>query len=247
MLAKAAILCGGEGRRLRPLTESFQKTMVPVGPRNRPVLEYTVRLMVYHGIRDITLLTGYRSEQVEEYFRKGERFGARITFSRDPNDVTGTAHSLLNACRNGSIGDFDNIIVYFGDVISALDVKSLLEQHERERASVTLVLSHDYQVPVGVARVRRGRVVSFEEKPILGLRTLVGGMAISSGCIPTLKNVASRRGSCDIMTHFLPEVIRSSKKVAPFDISGFWYDIGTMETFGKLDSEQLEKNLGFLG
>jgi mannose-1-phosphate guanylyltransferase len=50
MLAKAAVLCGGEGNRLRPLTNYFQKTMIPVGARRRPILEYVVRLMVHNGL-----------------------------------------------------------------------------------------------------------------------------------------------------------------------------------------------------
>ncbi|MDG6923238.1 MAG: NTP transferase domain-containing protein, partial [Nitrososphaerota archaeon] len=68
MATKTVILCGGEGRRLRPLTNYFQKTMVPIGPRKRPLLEYVVRLLVHHKLRDITMLTGYRAEEIENYF-----------------------------------------------------------------------------------------------------------------------------------------------------------------------------------
>ena len=57
MVTKAAVLCGGEGTRLRPLSNYFQKTMVPVGPSKRPLLEYIIRLLSFHGIKELTLLT----------------------------------------------------------------------------------------------------------------------------------------------------------------------------------------------
>ena len=84
MVTKAAILCGGEGTRLRPLSNYFQKTMIPIGSKRRPLLEYIVRLIGYNGISDITLLTGYRSEDIEHYFCDGSSFGVNISYSRDP-------------------------------------------------------------------------------------------------------------------------------------------------------------------
>lgn len=56
--------------------------MVPIGPKKRPLLEYVVGLLVFHKIRDITMLTGYRADEVEKYFDNGSRFGTRINYSR---------------------------------------------------------------------------------------------------------------------------------------------------------------------
>jgi NDP-sugar pyrophosphorylase family protein len=84
MVTKAAVLCGGEGTRLKPHTNNLQKTMIPVGKKGRPLLEYIVRLLAHNGIGEITLLTGYRSEQVEEYFGDGAKFGVAINYSRTP-------------------------------------------------------------------------------------------------------------------------------------------------------------------
>ena len=82
---KAAVLCGGEGKRLSPLTNYFQKTMIPIGSRRKPLLEYVVRLLVFHKIPDITMLTGYRAEEIENYFDDESRFGARMNYSRNPD------------------------------------------------------------------------------------------------------------------------------------------------------------------
>ena len=74
----ALILCGGEGTRLRPLTFYFQKTMLPIGLNQKPLLEYIVRLLKYHRINDIVMLVGYKYKQIINYFEDGSRFGVHI-------------------------------------------------------------------------------------------------------------------------------------------------------------------------
>jgi mannose-1-phosphate guanylyltransferase len=246
MVTRAAVLCGGEGTRLRPLTNYFQKTMIPVGAKKRPLLEYIVRLLSYNGIKDITLLTGYRTEDIEGYFEDGAKFGVRLNYSRDVEKEKGSARSLQNALKTGKIGRFDDLVIYYGDVLSALKVRDLLANHEKEKAAMSLVLSRDYKVPVGVAQVKDGSVVSFREKPVLPLSATMGSLVISKGCLGALSEVTSKRGSVDIMTHFVPAVIGGGLKVAPFYIEGFWYDVGTTEAYEKLDTKLVDSSLSFL-
>lgn len=242
----AAILCGGEGTRLRPLTNYFQKTMIPIGTERKPLLEYIVRLIAHHGVKNIALLTGYRSEQIEGYFRDGHRFGAKITYSRDPAGRTGSANALINAIDTGKIGEFDSLVLYYGDVLSTLDVGELLRVHEDEKAAATLVLSKEYVLPVGIAQVVGNRVVSFEEKPKTEFKVTTGSMVISRRCLPALKQVTSQNTSCDIMTHFIPVVLKKKMRVVPFYLRGFWYDVGTTEAYEKLDKLVVDKTFGFL-
>ncbi len=243
---KAAILCGGEGKRLRPLTQYFQKTMIPVGPKMRPLLEYVVKLMVYHGVPDLVLLSGHRGEEIERYFGDGARFGARISYSRDPEDTGGSAQALMHAIADGRLGRFDELIVYYGDVLSALDVGAVLNKHLSAHADMTLVLSKNYSVPVGVAEVRRDRVVGFREKPNLGLEVTMGCLAMSNSCVGILRQLTSRGRTSDIMAHFVPRVIERGKRVAPFYLDSFWYDVGSTEAFERLDDVTLGQNVGFL-
>ncbi len=246
MVTKAAVLCGGEGTRLRPLSNYFQKTMIPIGTKRRPLLEYIVRLLAYNGIEDVTLLTGHRSEEIEDYFRDGRGYGVRMSYSRDPPGRRGTAASLVGALDGESLRGFDTLVVYYGDVLTTLDIRGLVKQHEERRSAVTLVLSRDYKVPVGVAKVEKDRVVSFAEKPSLPLNVTVGALVISKECVPVLREAAAGKEAPDIMSHFVPMVVERGMLVSPFYIEGFWYDVGTTESYEKLDNELVEKNLKFL-
>jgi len=246
MVTKAAVLCGGEGTRLRPLTNYFQKTMIPIGSKKRPLLEYIVRLLAYNGIMDITLLTGYKSSEIEGYFEDGAKFGVKLTYSRDPESTKGSAKSLQNAIASGKLYGFDDLVVYYGDVLSDLNVRDLVASHQAAGASVSLVISREYRLPVGVARVDGGKIVSFTEKPVMPLSVTMGCLAVSKDSLPLLKKAAEREGVADIMTHFVPAVIDAGLRVAPFYIDGFWYDVGTTEAYEKLDYEQVEAKMRFL-
>ncbi|MEM1937976.1 MAG: sugar phosphate nucleotidyltransferase, partial [Candidatus Caldarchaeum sp.] len=96
---KPVVLCGGEGSRLRPLTYYFQKTMVPVGREQRPLLEYILRHIKMHGFEEAVLLIGYKGEQVVNYFEDGSRVGIRLTYVWDSEEVKGTCASLRNALK----------------------------------------------------------------------------------------------------------------------------------------------------
>ena len=169
-----------------------------------------------------------------------------MTYSRDRPERRGTAASLLGAIDGSKLDSFDTLVVYYGDVLTALNIRGLVAQHEARQSAVTLVLSRDYRVPVGIARVEGDRVASFAEKPTLPLNATVGALVISKKCVAVLRKAVAGKKAPDIMTHFVPKVIEKGMLVSPFYIDGFWYDVGTTEAYEKLDSDLVEKNLKFL-
>ena len=98
---EAAILCGGRGERLRPLTDYFQKTMIPIGPKKLPLLAYILGLVSHHGIGNAALLTGYRSHDIKDYFGNGSQMGMKLTYSEDRRGVKGSLNALAGAIRRG--------------------------------------------------------------------------------------------------------------------------------------------------
>lgn len=243
--AVAAVLCGGRGERLRPLTDFFQKTMIPVGPSKRPLLEYVVRLLSFHGLSDITLLTGYRTSEIRDYFLDGSDFGVRINYSEDGDGPRGSLNAVANAFASGAIAESDILLAYYGDVLSDLNVTDLLQFHQAHGADATLVLASGYPLPVGVANVRGSRVMRIREKPTLDLSVTTGCMTLSPRAMRLLRRVAGTEKT-DLMTHFVPELLTHGQKVMAYYLKGRWYDVGNVTSFEKLNVDLRQWKLSFM-
>ena len=131
---KGIVLCGGKGTRLRPLTYYVQKTMVPIGIKQKPLLEYVVRLFKFHGIKDLVFLVNYKSEQIINYFEDGSRFGLNITYVEDDPNSKGTGGAVLNAYDNGAVNTDDTILVYYGDILTNMNLTDLMQYHKNKQA-----------------------------------------------------------------------------------------------------------------
>ena len=245
VLTKAAVLCGGEGNRLRPLTNYFQKTMIPVGPRRRPLLEYVVRLFVHNGVEDIILLSGYRSDEITNYFGDGSRFGANIRYSTDRPGTKGSVPAVVNAIRTNTVGKLDDLLLYNGDVLSVLDVRRLLREHTSSHADFRSSSRPTAPCPWGSRRRSAEWSRSSGRSPSSVSTSRPGAWRYES-CIPVLLSTADDGGT-DVMSHFVPNVLDAKMAVRPFYLEGFWYDVGTTEAYEKLDDDTVERNLKFLG
>jgi len=157
---KAIILVGGEGTRLRPLTYSVVKPMVPVA--NRPFIEHVIRKLALHGIDEIVLAMGYKADSIYAYFKDGLGLDVRLTYSLEEKPL-GTAGAIKNAG-----GHVDNtFFVLNGDCFSDIDYSEMLNQHRRNKAMATIALTHvDDPTRFGVVETDAGgRVLRFIEKP----------------------------------------------------------------------------------
>ena len=240
---QAAVLCGGRGERLRPLTDYFQKVMIPIGPKKLPLLAYILRLLTLNGVRDVVLLTGYRSEDIRRYFGDGTGHSSKLTYSEDQKDRKGSLNAVANALKNGTIS-CDELIVYYGDVLMELDIGGLLSAHRRTKADATLVLARGYTLPVGIAEVApSGFVSTFKEKPDLPLSVTVGCMVLGPMAMGLVKKMAGTKNT-DLMTHLVPKLLNGGK-VASYYLDKAWYDVGSVASFQKLDRELALHPLGF--
>ena len=242
---QAAILCGGRGERLKPLTDYFQKVMIPIGPKKLPLLAYIITLVMHHGITDIVLLTGYRSQDIRHYFGDGSGHHVSLTYSEDEKGVKGSLNAVSNAIRSGAISNCDELLIYYGDVLTKLDMKDLLASHRKSRSDVTLVLDDGYSLPVGVAEVKKGRVTAFREKPRMDLSVTTGVMVAGPKAMALMKDFASKTNT-DLMTDFVPELIRRKGKVGAFYNRNEWFDVGTVSSFEKLNEELGRRPLDYL-
>lgn len=243
---KGVILCGGTGSRLRPLTYYFQKAMIPVGSKQKPLLEYIIRLLKYHGISDIALLVNYKAEQIINYFDDGSRFGVKITYVKDNPSYKGNGGAVYNAYKLGVFNGYEHILIYYGDILTSLDLSALLRTHIGDRAAATLALSRNYSISVGVAKVEGNRVVKLEEKPRLDIPVVIGIAVVRVDVLRHLEDLARELKDVDLMRDFIPLLVSKGYNVGAFLTDAFWYDLGSTERYEKLEPHTVDEIFGFL-
>lgn len=171
---KAAILAGGKGTRIRPITDTVPKPMIPI--INRPVIEFLVDLLKTHGFDQLIVTTSYLASEIENYFREGSRFGVQIAYSFEGyfSDGTMMSEGLGSAGGLRKVQDFsrffdDSFLVLCGDAIIDLDLTRALEIHRRNSALATIILKEvplDKVSQYGVVETAPdGRILRFQEKP----------------------------------------------------------------------------------
>jgi len=244
---KGLILCGGTGTRLRPITYYFQKTMIPIGLKQKPLLEYVVRLLSFHGISDLAFLVNYKAEQIVNYFDDGSRFGVKISYLHDTAKLGGTAGSVLNAYRQGAATTEDTLLVYYGDIVTTMDLKDVLNYHSRKHAMATVALASGFTVRVGIADLdRNGKIRGFVEKPRLEKPVSIGIMALEGETLRDIEKLHKEKRRVDLMKDLIPHLVENGKPVYGYLSKAFWYDVGSTEAYEKLDHRFVDKSFSHL-
>ena len=224
---KAIILCAGEGTRLRPLTHTSAKHLIPVA--NRPVIEYTLEAIREAGIRDVGVVV---SPNVEEEFRAalgdGSRFGLRIEYVIQERPQ-GLAHAV--GCAREFVDD-EPFLVYLGDNLLEQGVKDFVREFERGDAHALLLLAEvDDPTRFGVAELRDGEVVRLVEKPQSPPSNLaiVGVYLFDKHIFEAIQSIKpSARGELEI-TDAIQALIERGHRVKPYLLKGWWKDVGLPE------------------
>jgi len=238
------ILAGGEGRRFRPLTYYIPKPMIPVGSSERPILEFIIRWVSRWGVRDFLVLIGYRWRQVVNYFGDGSRFNVKMRYVVDKPPYSNTGGALRRALDLGLLNDYEDVLVWYGDILAPINVRDLVEVHRSSRADATLVLTQAYKVPVGIASLNPdGRVVELSEKPELKLNATIGILMLKVDSVKTAIESLNLGYDFDIMGDMIPGMINMGFNIKSFLHNNFWYDVGSIERYEKLDHDKLEELL----
>lgn len=244
---RGVILCGGPGKRLRPITYYFQKAMIPIGKMQKPLLEYIVRLLRFYGIKNLTFLVDYKAEQIINYFDNGFRFGVNITYIYDDPSLKGTAGSIVNAYRKGVLSEEETLLIYYGDILTNMNIQDFLDFHRCKGAVATVALSTGFTVRVGVADLEtNGRIRCFQEKPKIDKPVSIAIAALEGGVLREMSELACGKREMDFMGDVIPYLINSGRSVYGYVIDAFWYDVGSTEAYEKLEPEMVDKIFAFL-
>ncbi len=239
---KGLVLCGGTGTRLRPITYYFQKTMIPIGLKQKPLLEYVVRLLSSHGISVLAFLVNYKSEQIVNYFDDGSRFGVQISYVNDNPKMSGTAGSVLNAYEMGEVSTDDILLVYYGDILTKFDLEKMLKWHQKKHAYATVALASGFTVRVGLADVDKDlRIRGFAEKPKLEKPVSIGIIMLEGKALKDIQELNKKSHQIDLMKDLIPYLIQNNKPVYGYLSNAFWYDVGSTEAYEKLDHAYVDK------
>lgn len=236
---KALVLAGGTGSRLRPLSHSMAKQLVPVA--NQPVLFYGLAALRQAGIDQVGIVVGDRAEEIEQAVAAAPSLGLDVTFI--PQDAPlGLAHCVVIARE--FLGD-DDFVMYLGDNVIIDGVSEIVTTFRAGRLDAQLLLAH---VPdpehYGIAEVDgNGRVVGLEEKPLAPKSDLgVIGLYVFSPAIHTAVRAISpsARGELEI-TDALQWLITQGRPVGSHLFSGYWKDTGKVEDLLECNRAILER------
>jgi glucose-1-phosphate thymidylyltransferase len=223
---KGLILSGGRGTRLRPLTYTSAKQLVPVA--NKPVLFYGIEALAAAGITDIGVVVGDTQAEIRAAVGDGSAWGVRITYI-EQDAPRGLAHGVL--ISEPFIGD-QPFVMYLGDNLLARGITYFVEEFVRERPAAQILLARvpDPQM-FGVAELADGRVVRLVEKPAEPKSdlALVGVYMFSPAVFESVKRIRpSLRNELEI-TDAIQDLIDHGLEVRPHIVDGWWKDTGKLE------------------
>ena len=223
---KGLILSGGKGTRLRPLTYTRAKQLVPVA--NKPVLFYGIEALVEAGIRSIGVVVGDTADEIRAAVGDGSPWGIDVTYI-EQDAPRGLAHAVL--ISQDFIKD-DPFVVYLGDNLLNKSIRPFVQQFVKERPAAQILLAHvpDPQM-FGVAELDGNRVVRLIEKPAKPKSdlALVGVYMFGSEIFDSVQQIKpSFRNELEI-TDAIQHLIDKGLMVTPHIVDGWWKDTGKLE------------------
>ncbi|WP_405593759.1 glucose-1-phosphate thymidylyltransferase [Streptomyces sp. NBC_01092] len=235
---KALVLSGGAGTRLRPITHTSAKQLVPVA--NKPVLFYGLESIAAAGITDVGVIVGDTAAEIQDAVGDGSKFGLEITYIPQERPL-GLAHAVLIA--RDYLGD-DDFVMYLGDNFIVGGIADLVEEFRGNRPDAQILLTQ-VQDPrsFGVAELDdAGQVVGLEEKPERPKSdlALVGVYLFTPVIHDAVRSITpSWRGELEI-THAIQHLIDSRADVRCTVIKGYWKDTGNVADMLEVNRTVLE-------
>lgn len=235
---KSVIMSGGFGTRLRPLTMTIPKPMVPIV--NTPIMEHVINLLKSFNIREIVTLLYFQPEVIIDYFKDGSSFGVNIKYVLATADY-GTAGAVKNAYQHLN----ERFIVISGDVLTDFDLQEAIDFHISKNSLATILLTR-VKTPLQYGIVitdKDGKIVRFLEKPSWGevfSDTINTGIYILE---PEVLDLIPYQAEFDFSKDLFPLMLRNKLPLYGFVAKGYWKDIGNLDEYQNGQFDALKGNV----
>ena len=217
----AVVLAGGMGTRLRPLTESLPKPLVPIGDAG-PVLGIVLRQLARHRFARVTIAIGHLGDQIRAFVGDGSDWGLAVDFASEerPLSTIGPVVQVLDRLP-------EHFLVLNGDILTDLDYGAVLDDHAAAGAPLTIATFHRrVEVDFGVLELDGTEVVGFREKPTLDYAVSMGVYGLSRATL-----AGYPRGEPFGFDQLVLDLLRQGRHPRSHRFDGYWLDIGRPEDY----------------
>jgi NDP-sugar pyrophosphorylase family protein len=223
---KAVILAGGRGTRLAPYTKILPKPLMPIG--DMPILEVLLRQMRRSGVDEVILTVGHLAELLKSFFKGGEKLGLKISYSLEDRPL-GTAGPL------SLVGGLDQtFVVANGDVLTTLDIRTLVDFHKQHKAIATIA-SHVRNVRINYGVIlpnESNEIVGYIEKPNYEYIVSMGIYIFE----PSILDYIPHNEYLDLPDLVL-NLLDAGEHVMTYPYDGYWMDLGRVSDYEKAIEE----------
>lgn len=219
---EAILMAGGRGERLRPLTDSLPKPLLPLG--DKTIIDYNIDILRKYGIEKITISINYLGSKLVEHFSKAEYENLNISFISE-DDPLGT----IGALKKIKSFTEDNILLMNSDLFTNIDLEEFYLHFLDSNAKLTVAsVPYNISVPYAVLDLSEDEIISFKEKPTMTYYSNAGIYLFKKDIIDYIPE-DTRFHATDLME----KLIRIGDKITYFPIIGYWIDIGKPEDYKK--------------
>ena len=223
---KAIVMAGGQGSRLRPLTVSRPKPLIPLV--NKPMVAHIIDWLRRHQITEVVLTLQHQADWFQGYLGTGESMGVHITYAVEESPL-GTAGGVRNTIEQGLVGLDETVIIVSGDAVTDFDLHALTAFHRQKQADVTVAL-YRVENPLEYGMViteEGGRIVQFVEKP--GWAEVVSDL-VNTGIYVMEARVLDRvppQAPFDFSNDLFPQLLSEGQPLYGLVMEGYWTDAGS--------------------
>ncbi len=246
---KAMILAAGKGTRIRPITYVMPKPMIPI--MQKPVMEFLVELLRQHGFDQIMVNVSHLSEEIENYFRDGQKFGVQMAYSFEGSIINGelVGEALGSAGGLKKIQDFSpffdsTFVVMCGDALIDLDLTAVVKWHRSKKAMATVVTKTVPKEEVSsygvVVTDDEGRILDFQEKPKFAearSNNINTGIYIFE---PEVLDYIPSGTEYDIGSDLFPQLVKAGAPFYAIPMDFQWVDIGKVPDYWQAIQDVLQ-------